>query len=105
MHFTLTSLQIASPRPVNVLYFMSIKTLLFASFVLLASSLVAADHDNVKKAVPAKSAEAAPVAGSTSLAATKLMPLNEVKTGMRGVAYTVFEGTKPEAMEVEVLGV
>jgi hypothetical protein len=24
---------------------------------------------------------------------------------MRGVAYTVFEGTKPEAMDVEVLGV
>lgn len=34
-----------------------------------------------------------------------IMPLNEVKTGMRGEALTVFAGTKPEKMEVEVLGV
>ncbi|MGA9391643.1 MAG: SpoIVB peptidase S55 [Candidatus Sulfotelmatobacter sp.] len=31
--------------------------------------------------------------------------INQIHTGMRGVAYTVFEGVKPEAMEVEVLGV
>lgn len=35
----------------------------------------------------------------------QIMPVSELKRGMRGVAYTVFEGTKPEAMEVEVLGV
>lgn len=34
-----------------------------------------------------------------------IMPLSEVKIGMRGVAYTVFEGVKPEPMEVEVLGI
>ncbi|HWR34825.1 MAG TPA: SpoIVB peptidase S55 [Clostridia bacterium] len=33
------------------------------------------------------------------------MPLDQVKIGMRGVAYTVFEGIKPEPMEVEVLGI
>src|SRR5438046_10526018 len=33
------------------------------------------------------------------------MPLSDIQPGMRGVAYTVFEGTKPEAMEVEILGV
>jgi SpoIVB peptidase S55 len=33
------------------------------------------------------------------------MPLNQIQAGMKGVAYTVFEGTKPESMEVEVLGV
>ena len=33
------------------------------------------------------------------------MPVSEIKPGMRGVAYTVFEGVKPEPMEVEVLGV
>jgi hypothetical protein len=33
------------------------------------------------------------------------MPLSEIKAGMRGVAYTVFQGTKPEPMDVEVLGV
>ncbi len=35
----------------------------------------------------------------------KIMPLSQVKPGMHGVAYTVFEGTTPEAMEVEILGV
>ena len=32
-------------------------------------------------------------------------PLNKVATGMHGVAYTVFQGTKPEPMDVEVLGI
>ena len=35
----------------------------------------------------------------------QIMPEDQVKTGMRGVAYTVFEGTKPEMMDVEILGV
>ena len=34
-----------------------------------------------------------------------IIPVSDIHTGMRGVAYTVFEGVKPEAMEVEVLGV
>ena len=33
------------------------------------------------------------------------IPINQVHAGMRGVAYTVFEGTKPEPMTVDVLGV
>ena len=33
------------------------------------------------------------------------MPLSQIHAGMKGVAYTVFQGTKPEPMEVEVLGV
>lgn len=33
------------------------------------------------------------------------MPLAQIRAGMRGVAYTVFQGTKPEPMDVEVLGV
>jgi len=33
------------------------------------------------------------------------IPINEIHTGMRGVAYTVFQGVKPEPMDVEVLGV
>jgi hypothetical protein len=31
--------------------------------------------------------------------------VSQIHPGMRGVAYTVFQGVKPEAMEVEVLGV
>jgi len=33
------------------------------------------------------------------------IPISQIHAGMRGVAYTVFEGVKPESMEVEVLGV
>ena len=33
------------------------------------------------------------------------MPEDQVKAGMHGVAYTVFEGVKPEPMDVEILGV
>src|ERR1700747_823559 len=31
--------------------------------------------------------------------------VSQIHAGMRGVAYTVFEGIKPEPMDVEVLGV
>jgi SpoIVB peptidase S55 len=31
--------------------------------------------------------------------------VDQIHAGMRGVAYTVFQGTKPEPMDVEVLGV
>ena len=35
----------------------------------------------------------------------QIMPESQVKAGMHGVAYTVFEGVKPEAIDVEILGV
>src|SRR3954465_4370869 len=34
-----------------------------------------------------------------------IMPEDQVKPGMHGVAYTVFEGVTPEALDVEILGV
>ncbi|MGA8762331.1 MAG: SpoIVB peptidase S55 domain-containing protein [Candidatus Sulfotelmatobacter sp.] len=36
---------------------------------------------------------------------TQTIAVSQLRAGMRGVAYTVFQGVKPEAMEVEVLGV
>src|SRR5260370_454581 len=33
------------------------------------------------------------------------MSVDEIRPGMKGVAYTVFQGTQPETMGVEVLGV
>ncbi|HTS08996.1 MAG TPA: SpoIVB peptidase S55 [Candidatus Eisenbacteria bacterium] len=33
------------------------------------------------------------------------IPISGIHAGMRGVAYTVFQGVKPEPMDVEVLGV
>jgi hypothetical protein len=38
-------------------------------------------------------------------AGVKVFPLGEVKRGLKGVAYTVFEGVTPEPMDVEILGV
>jgi hypothetical protein len=40
-----------------------------------------------------------------SITSADTIPVNQIHTGMRGVAYTVFQGTKPEPMDVEVLGV
>ena len=52
---------------------------------------------------------AAPAAfGPTQVSAgqdIRIMPLAEIRTGMRGVGYTVVRGTEPEAFELEVLGV
>ena len=42
---------------------------------------------------------------ATANTKTPILPLSEVKAGMHGVAYTVFEGVQPEPMDVEVLGV
>lgn len=33
------------------------------------------------------------------------LPENQIRAGMHGVAYTVFQGTMPESMDVEVLGI
>lgn len=45
--------------------------------------------------------------GSVLVAQTSqsTIPVNQIHAGMRGVAYTVFQGVKPEPMDVEVLGV
>jgi hypothetical protein len=37
-------------------------------------------------------------------AVTTFFPLSEIHRGLQGVAYTVFEGTKPEPMGIEILG-
>jgi hypothetical protein len=48
---------------------------------------------------------AASLPAQPDTAQTKIMKVDEVRPGMKGVGYTVFQGTKPEAMGVEVLGV
>jgi hypothetical protein len=63
-------------------------SVLTAVFVV-AGSLVA----QVNPATPPASASAG------------IYPLSDVHRGLHGVAYTVFEGTQPEAMDVEILGV
>jgi hypothetical protein len=44
-------------------------------------------------------------AAAPSSATAGTFPLSQVHRGLHGVAYTVFEGTQPEAMDVEILGV
>jgi hypothetical protein len=41
---------------------------------------------------------------SNSASSATLMPLDQVKPGMKGYGMTVFKGSKPERFEVEVLG-
>ena len=53
--------------------------------------------------VPGKAPGSAAVTAAP--AETRVFPLSEVKRGLRGVAYTVFEGVNPEPMDVEILGV
>jgi hypothetical protein len=36
---------------------------------------------------------------------TDIIPLDQIHEGMKGTALTVFQGTKPESMDVEVLGI
>ncbi len=67
--------------------------------VFLVATLVAGLTAICAQTSAVKRAVAAPVAP------TQLMALDEVRPGMKGVGYTVFQGTKPESMGVEVLGV
>jgi hypothetical protein len=63
----------------------------------------------MKRAALALAVVYAVVLSSSTLAQStkpvETMPLEQIRAGMRGVAYTVFQGTQPEPMEVEVLGV
>src|SRR5438309_9196094 len=47
----------------------------------------------------------APTTYAQTPKAAATIPVSQIHAGMRGVAYTVFQGTKPEPMDVEVLGV
>src|ERR1035437_8717284 len=35
----------------------------------------------------------------------EIMPLGEIKQGMKGPAWTVFQGTDPEPIPVEIIGI
>ena len=47
----------------------------------------------------------APATYAQTANSATILPVSQIHAGMRGVAYTVFQGTKPEPMDVEVLGV
>jgi hypothetical protein len=58
--------------------------------------------------IPAASIPAANVPTATvpaALMSAEIIPLDKIHEGMKGTALTVFQGVKPEPMDVEVLGV
>src|SRR5664279_2738529 len=54
-------------------------------------------------ALPASAAETPPVRPKSGK--VEIMPLAEVKQGMKGTAWTVFQGTEPEPVPVEIVGI
>jgi len=71
----------------------------FTTFALSLSLLIAQGAMS-QESKPTSMSEAA-----VNRVRPEIMPLSDVHRGQRGVAYTVFEGTQPEPMGVEVLGV
>jgi len=53
----------------------------------------------------ASAQSAVPARTSPARVAPEVMKISDIHRGMRGIAYTVFEGVKPEPMDVEILGV
>jgi hypothetical protein len=51
------------------------------------------------------SATAAMAMPAVAPSGAKIFPLADVRRGLQGVAYTVFEGVTPEPMQIEILGV
>src|ERR1700726_2209399 len=74
------------------------KKLAFAFFVIVACLVF--PSSTTAQTTPAQTAPSARTAQNP-----QTIPVSQIHAGMRGVAYTVFEGVKPEAMEVEALGV
>ena len=61
------------------------------------------------RATPASSSSAT-ASGTPKVTANRspapdIIPLSEVQPGMKGYGLTVFQGTKPERFDVEVIGV
>ena len=50
--------------------------------------------------IAAETPQARPKSGKV-----EIMPLSQVKQGMKGTAWTVFQGTQPESFGVQVTGI
>jgi SpoIVB peptidase S55 len=74
------------------------------SAVFFVSAALTAQLRQPAPSRPSGASSAAPSTPPPSVAAG-VFPLSEVHRGLHGVAYTVFEGTKPEPMDLEILGV
>src|SRR5271163_2719752 len=77
----------------------ALAVLLYVSSSVWVHAQNGSAHDKPAPAVTSPSA----VLPSVVLPA--IIPLDQIHEGMRGTALTVFQGVKPESMDVEVLGV
>jgi len=81
---------------------------LAALLCLLSSSGVHAQQKARSQDAPAAaipSAVVSPAIVSPAIVSPAIISLDQIHEGMKGVALTVFQGVKPESMDVEVLGV
>ena len=62
---------------------------LFAVAALIASGILSSAAD-----------PQAPKAGKV-----EILPLKDIKPGMHGIAWTVFSGTEPEPVPIEIIGI
>jgi hypothetical protein len=79
------------------------RKLAFAIFVTVAC--LAFLSTTIAQMAPAQTAPAQTAPSAHAPQNPQSIAVSQIHAGMRGVAYTVFQGVKPEAMEVEVLGV
>ena len=71
----------------------------------VSGTLAVAHLPQIPAVLVTGSLAAAQISGTLAAAQVGTIPVSQIHTGMRGVAYTVFQGIKPESMDVEVLGV
>jgi hypothetical protein len=73
--------------------------------MLLAPVLCLVDSSMARAQAAASEAQSSETASGPPPSTGGFFPLHEVKRGMKATAWTVFSGTKPEPMDVEILGV
>jgi hypothetical protein len=80
-----------------------------AVLLCLLSSLAVTAQKITKPDTPTPAAITAgivtPAVVTPPIVTPRIMPLDQIHEGMKGTALTVFQGVKPEPMDVEVLGV
>src|SRR5271157_3960580 len=67
--------------------------------------VVAQSMQSSPASASAPPARVSPATVSPATVSQAIIPLSQIHEGMKGTALTVFQGVKPESMDVEVLGV
>src|SRR6202020_1907118 len=80
-------------------------SLLFTILAPAGLSAQTTPAPQVPQPIPTEVRTPPPPAPAPDSAAAGIFPLDQVHRGLHGVAYTVFEGVAPSAVEVEILGV